>query len=387
MGSSMPGTAQDEDVLIRQGFEALSQGRGSQARSIFENLAAGGSGNPLTWMLLAVCRRNDRDAAGEEAAVDRLLSMEPQSVRGLIMKGECRMRAGDNGGARQFLRTAIATAEITQLPPDILPEVERARVVLKQLDDQAHAKREALLASRGEPPDSWSPRFRQSLEIAAGRRKLYFQRPTVFTFAGLPQVQYYDPTEFAWTPAVEAATDDIRAELKALLEQRGTDDFRPYMQDEPGVVRLDTNKELVDNKEWSALFLVENGQPDRALIERCPKTWEAVSKAPLPRIPGWGPTIMFSLLKAGARINAHTGMFNTRLVCHLPLIVPPGCRFRVGNEVREWEEGKLLIFDDTIEHEAWNDGTEDRVVLIFDIWRPELSEQERRELTALFSHG
>jgi len=91
------------------------------------------------------------------------------------------------------------------------------------------------------------------------------------------------------------------------------------------------------------------------------------------------------MLKAGAHIGAHTGMYNTRLLCHLPLIVPPGCRFRVGNEVREWEVGKLMIFDDTIEHEAWNDSAEDRVVLIFDIWRPELTEEEKRELTLLFS--
>jgi len=91
------------------------------------------------------------------------------------------------------------------------------------------------------------------------------------------------------------------------------------------------------------------------------------------------------LLRAGARINPHTGTTNTRLVCHLPLIVPPGCRFRVGNEVREWEEGKLLIFDDSIEHEAWNDGREDRTILIFDIWRPELSDQEKREIDVLFS--
>ena len=109
------------------------------------------------------------------------------------------------------------------------------------------------------------------------------------------------------------------------------------------------------------------------------------NQAPLAKIPGWGPTVMFSLLKAGSRILPHTGMFNTRLVCHLPLMIPEGCRFRVGNEVREWQEGRLLIFDDTIEHEAWNDSNEDRVVLIFDIWRPELSEQERLELTALFS--
>jgi aspartyl/asparaginyl beta-hydroxylase (cupin superfamily) len=120
------------------------------------------------------------------------------------------------------------------------------------------------------------------------------------------------------------------------------------------------------------------------MIEACPQTWAAVQQAPLPTIPSWGPTVMFSLLKAGARIRAHTGMFNTRLVCHLPLIVPPNCRFRVGNEVREWEAGRLLIFDDTIEHEAWNDSDEDRVILIFDIWRPELNDQERHELGVLF---
>jgi aspartyl/asparaginyl beta-hydroxylase (cupin superfamily) len=91
------------------------------------------------------------------------------------------------------------------------------------------------------------------------------------------------------------------------------------------------------------------------------------------------------MLKAGAHIAAHTGMFNTRLICHLPLIVPPDCRFRVGNEVREWQPGKLMIFNDTIEHEAWNDSAEDRVILIFDIWRPELSDREKHELTALFS--
>jgi aspartyl/asparaginyl beta-hydroxylase (cupin superfamily) len=106
---------------------------------------------------------------------------------------------------------------------------------------------------------------------------------------------------------------------------------------------------------------------------------------PFPDIPRAGPSIMFSLLKPGTRIPAHTGTHNTRLICHLPLIVPPDCGFRVGNETRQWEVGKLIIFDDTIEHEAWNDSAEERVVLIFEVWRPELSEQEKREVTALFA--
>jgi aspartyl/asparaginyl beta-hydroxylase (cupin superfamily) len=71
------------------------------------------------------------------------------------------------------------------------------------------------------------------------------------------------------------------------------------------------------------------------------------------------------------------------VLVHLPLIVPPGCGFRVGNQVREWVPGQALVFDDTIEHEAWNDSDELRVVMIFDIWHPALNESERRLITAM----
>ena len=246
------------------------------------------------------------------------------------------------------------------------------------------AEREALLKTRGLPQESWSPRLRSAMEIAAGKRKQYLQQPTAFTYPELPHVQYYDPAQFSWAAAIEAAAAGIRQELLALIESDG-DAFRAYIHVHSGGVPLKENQALLGSKEWSVLFLCENGWLVPEVVGRCPQTWNAVLEAPLPRIAGWGPTVVFSVLKGGARIAPHTGMYNTRLICHLPLIVPPGCGFRVGNEVREWQPGKLLIFDDTIEHEAWNTGTEDRVVLIFDIWRPELNDQERHELTALFS--
>jgi aspartyl/asparaginyl beta-hydroxylase (cupin superfamily) len=77
-------------------------------------------------------------------------------------------------------------------------------------------------------------------------------------------------------------------------------------------------------------------------------------------------------------------MLNTRLICHVPLIVPDGCRLRVGAETREVIFGKAMIFDDSVEHEAWNDGSSDRAVLLFEIWRPELDADERVALTAVF---
>ena len=380
----MPLDPQQEQALLQQGLTALQQGRAGEARARLEQLTGAGSANPLSWLLLAIACRAAQDLDAEEAAVDRLLQFDPRSIRGLIMKADCRAAAGDQGAARQYFRTALGLAETTAVPSDAVGEVEHARQALSELEEEFHAKRGRMMTRRGFPPESWSPRFRHALELAAGKRRQYFQRPTVFTYPELPQIQYYDPADFDWSAKVEAQTATVRAELVEVLKQ-GTDNFRPYIQASDGDVRLDANKALVENRDWSALFLCENGRPDEALIERCPRTWEAVNQAPLAKIPGFGPTVMFSLLKAGARIEPHTGMFNTRLVCHLPLIVPPRCTFRVGNDVREWKEGKLFVFNDTIEHEAWNDSSEDRVVLIFDIWRPELSEQERRELTALLS--
>jgi aspartyl/asparaginyl beta-hydroxylase (cupin superfamily) len=105
--------------------------------------------------------------------------------------------------------------------------------------------------------------------------------------------------------------------------------------------------------------------------------------APQPNQPGRTPAAMFSLLKPKTSIPPHTGVSNVRLVTHVPLIVPPGCGFRVGNETREWLPGKAWVFDDTIEHEAWNRSDQLRVVLIFDIWHPQLSQAERNMITAL----
>ena len=99
-------------------------------------------------------------------------------------------------------------------------------------------------------------------------------------------------------------------------------------------------------------------------------------------VAGRTPSALFSKLAPGADIAPHHGVINTRLICHLPLIVPQDCgSLRVGNYAREWREGEALIFDDSIEHEAWNDSPLPRVVLLFDLWRPELDEEERRWVT------
>ena len=95
------------------------------------------------------------------------------------------------------------------------------------------------------------------------------------------------------------------------------------------------------------------------------------------RIAERTPSVLFSLLRPGTRIRPHHGFTNARLICHLPLIVPGECALRVGNQIHPWREGELVVFDDSMEHEAWNLSKELRVVLLFDIWRPELTDAER----------
>src|SRR5207237_6390845 len=156
-----------------------------------------------------------------------------------------------------------------------------------------------------------------------------------------------------------------------------------YVERDPNRPRND-QQGLAENPDWSAFYLWKDGAPVAENAARCPRTMRALAAMPLCQVPNRSPTVLFSLLRPGAHIPAHTGMVNTRLIGHLPLIVPEGCTFRVGNDVRDWEEGRAWVFDDTIEHEAWNRSAKTRVILLFDLWRPDLSGDERSLVSAMF---
>jgi aspartyl/asparaginyl beta-hydroxylase (cupin superfamily) len=156
----------------------------------------------------------------------------------------------------------------------------------------------------------------------------------------------------------------------------------PYIR-YPERVPLRQWRELNNNRDWTAIHLLQNGEQVEANARHCPRTMAAIAKLPQPQVPGASPNAMFSLLAPRTRIPPHTGVANTRLVCHLPLIVPPSCGFRCGETIVEWKLGEAFVFDDTIEHEAWNDSDELRVVLIVDLWPPALTAAERAAVAAV----
>ncbi len=369
-------------TFARDGAEALRQGDAAAAHRLFTSAIEAGRGDINVQLGLARACRRLGDGQGALSAVERALGIEPRNLAALILKADLLAEAGDGRSASASYVAAVQSVPPqAQLPPELLPEIRRAQAMCEHYAAEYQAHLRAGLESAGYEPSSSSARFSESLDIIFGTRKIYVQEPRYYYFPGLPQVQFYPRAQFPWLDAVEAATDDIRSELLQVLADDTA--FEPYLQGDPSRP-YKSQDGMLNNADWSAFYLWKNGRRIEQNAARCPKTMLALEHVPLARFTHRSPSVLFSLLKPGARIPPHNGLANIRLICHLPLIIPPNCGFRVGNDQREWVEGKAWVFDDTIEHEAWNRSDQTRVVLLFETWRPELSAEENRLISAMF---
>jgi aspartyl/asparaginyl beta-hydroxylase (cupin superfamily) len=375
--------ANDPRSLAQAGVEALRKGDAARARELLSGAVAGGLADVPVLLALAYACRALKDERGKIAVVDRVLAVDRGNVRALIMKGDHLAESGDEKAAASFHLQALKLAPpANQAPPDLVQELRRVQAACQRYARQYESFLAGELQAAGFDPAKSSPRFAQSLDILLGRRQIFVQEPRYFYFPGLPQIQFYERQQFPWLDAVEAATDDIRSELLEVMREDGA--FEPYLKSDPSRPYKPQDG-MIDNPDWGAFYLWKNGELQAENAARCPRTLKALEGAPLARFPNRSPSVLFSLLKPGAKIPPHNGLANTRLICHLPLIIPPDCGFRVGNEVREWREGEAWVFDDSINHEAWNRSDRTRVILLFDIQRPEMSEQENALVSALFA--
>ena len=364
----------DPGVLTSAGFQALQRGDTKAAHEYFERATATGKAGAEGWFGLSLVHRTLGAAEAERSALDRALELNPRNVPALIRKGDLYTAQSDARAATTFYRAALKIARsMRPTPPEWRAQLDRIAVLVQgnTRDFEQHLIGDLTRGGLGQPG---TQRFGRALDLLLGRRQVYLQQPQVFYFPELPQIEFYDRADFPWAEALQRHTPAIRQELRAILG--AGDRFAPYMQPCPDRPAFDNNG-LLNDPSWSACHLIRNGEEVAANAALCPITMSALRDLPLCRIPGRTPTALFSLLRPGTHIPPHHGFINTRLICHLPLIVPPECALRVGNETRPWREGELVVFDDTMEHEAWNRSSELRVVLLFDIWRPELTEAER----------
>jgi aspartate beta-hydroxylase len=369
-------------ALVSAAVAALRSGDPGRARALFDEVIAGGGADGAVWLGQALACRALGDNEAKLAALDEALTLNPRDLRALAMKGDHYAEAGDARAAAAFYRAMVNVAPpAEQLTADLARELGRAQAMIDRYAAEFEDHLRRSLADAG-VSEAASPRFAQSLDILVGRKRIYLQEPRHYFFPELPQIQFFDRRGFPWLEALEARTAEIRQEARALLSMAGA--FAPYVEraaDRP----VEDARGMVENPDWSAHFLWKHGEVVAENAARCPQTMAALAEVPMAHIAGRTPSAMFSLLSPRTRIPPHTGFVNTRLICHLPLIVPPGCGLRVGNEPREVVEGRAWVFDDTIEHEAWNDSDADRVILLFDVWRPELSEEERALVATLLA--
>ena len=362
------------------GIEALRRGDARAARESFERIVAAGQADASAYLGLAYACAGLKDHPAALAAVDRALALEPRNLRALVMKADQLAATGDARAASSFYRAAVSSAPpANELPADLRNEIGRAEALCERYAAQFESFLRERLGARG--LRAGRSRFADSLDILTGRKQIYFQEPRQYFLPELPQIQFYDRQHFPWLDRLEAATADIRAELLEILKEDSV--FTPYIEANPRLPQTES-LELLNNPAWSAFYLWKHGELVAQNAARCPKTMSALEDVPFARVPNRSPSVLFSLLRPGARIPPHTGEVNTRLICHLPLIVPDNCRFRVGNDTRVLAEGKAWVFDDTMEHEAWNGSERTRVILLFEIWRPELTMEERALVSAMF---
>lgn len=360
----------------------LQAGNIDKAVKILQDLISKDENNGDAWTALAICYQKAGQKESYCKALDKALLLQPQNIKTLIMYGLHYETEGELSAAIKKYSAALSHSDT--VPPSaisLLNDLEKIRTRLPILTKQLEQRIESELLEFGLGDQLADRRFNMALDIMYGRKNIFYQEPHQFYFPELPQRQFYDPKEFSWFSDLTNRWEDIRDEAVAIMAEREKY-FAPYLISDPSQA-VSEDITLLDNDDWSAYYLIKDSVPQNDNIKRCPVTMSALERAPLSNVPGQTPSVLFSLLQPDTHIVPHSGMLNTRLICHLPLVVPDGCGFRVGNEEIEWQPGIPVIFDDSIEHEAWNRGIEQRIILLFEIWRPELSQREQELISKL----
>ncbi len=367
---------------------ALRSGEHQRARELLESALRANPVDPITHHHLA----RAHEAAGNlEAALgeyEETLRLRPQLYVARLHFAQALEGAGRARRALVNYARALKEAQkqgrwlnSQSTPPGLIPAVEHAVHTVRGSTRQLYASLFEPIAERF-GRDSLG-RVERSLRIYLCEESAESpdprQQPTFLYFPDLPPTPYFDRGLFDWIDALEAQAPAIRAELERLL---------PSAQ---GRERVFTSEELERQNlrgegqapTWNGYYFYRHGERRPDNCAACPATAAALDAMPLAHVREHAPEVLFSVFTPGTHLLPHRGVTNTRVVGHLPLIIPLDCALRVGGEQHDWREGRVVVFDDTYEHEAWNRSDRTRVVLIFDLWNPHLTAAERAAIAEL----
>ncbi|NP_001400802.1 aspartyl/asparaginyl beta-hydroxylase isoform 32 [Homo sapiens] len=196
---------------------------------------------------------------------------------------------------------------------------------------------------------------------------------SLYNVNGLKAQPWWTPKETGYTELVKSLERNWK-----LIRDEGL-----AVMDKAKGLFLPEDENLREKGDWSQFTLWQQGRRNENACKGAPKTCTLLEKFPETTGCRRGQ-IKYSIMHPGTHVWPHTGPTNCRLRMHLGLVIPKeGCKIRCANETKTWEEGKVLIFDDSFEHEVWQDASSFRLIFIVDVWHPELTPQQRRSLPAI----
>jgi hypothetical protein len=353
----------------------MAAGNHAQAAPLLEQVA---TSTPKfgTWLKLASVRRALGDVGAASDAAARALKLAPDNFMALLMFGTLQDAMGAEHRAGRVYRAALRNAPCTDLlPPPIRAQLDHAR--RRVAADDAWIEKVAAWRPGPELNHDAVHRLNGLRQSIIENSTASFEHRAEFLLPGLKSLEWFDPADFAGVGEIERQTTAVRDEFLRLTEAKAPQ-LAPYIA---GLSTAQRDPKLVGK--WSMIPLVRGGTVVNEYASHCPITMRLFDGIGAPGLGMISPSLYFSVLEPHSRIDPHIGITNARLIVHWPLIVPDSCGFRVGSETRHWEPGRALVFDDMIEHEVWNNSDHIRVVLISDLWRPELGQAERTAITQI----
>ena len=370
-------------ALVAEADRAAASGDIARAIELLEQAGEAQAGQAEYWMKMAALRR----AAGQPAkaldAIHRVLALSEFDFMALVMRATLIERLEPAKAGEAWAR-ALAQRPAGDLPPQVLGALARGEAArdawLQAREDLLEEATAKVIAETGSEEADDIRRFRSN---TLRKTRTYHSEATHFSYPGLVTREFHRRSDHPWLAELEEQVEAICEELAAVMASERAE-LVPYIQYQDHEA-LEQWRPLNQNPDWTAIHLMKSGKMVEANARHCPRTMELLARLPQPDIPGASPNAMFSLLAPRTTIPPHVGYNNARLVCHLPLIVPEGCWFRVGGETRRWVRGEAFVFDDTVEHEAANPSDELRIVFIFDVWHPGLGEAGREAVRRVVS--
>ena len=323
-------------VLNELGVRMLSRGSAEQAHALFTRATTGDPTHPTLWANLASSLKALGRREEENDAIEKALEIEPRHLSALLQRAAFLETSGDIRGAARVYGNALDC-----IPPNIEPppSVRGALQHAQQMVDAdrvelARMLEKPLAAVRARHDLERQPRVEQCIDVLMKARKIYHSQPTWMYFPELPTIEFFDRSHFPWLATLEGQWEQIRDEFLQVL-MTDQDGLQPYIDFQLSAP-LDQWRALNRSRSWSAYFLWNQGAALSDHMARCPVTTQALDLPGRPSIESRAPTAFFSVLDPKTRIPPHSGVTNTRLTVHLPLIVPEGCGFRVGGTTRQW---------------------------------------------------